>query len=128
MNKYDIGTFKYPDTYGKRNCIYEEALACIERRKDSKKTISSQMSRYKRENYPTNNKLVETSILVRRNTTDVARFCHLWWKEVAQGSRRDQLSFNYISWLLEMSYAELPGSRICNPFSEYFGHLRDIYK
>ena len=38
-------------------------------------------------------------MLVRKhNEIDVIEISEDWWEEVKSGSRRDQLSFNYVAW------------------------------
>lgn len=123
----DIATFAYPSTYGLRDCIYQEAQACVERGKDDPVLIFEQMARFVSEGYPVHNGLVETSIVVRRNSTGIVVFNEGWWREIKNGSRRDQLSFNYVAHQQRVSYATLPGSRICSAFARYRPHAVSIY-
>lgn len=81
-----------------RDCIYEEAVACIDRKKDNPLIISSQMGRYRLQNYPAHNGMVGTGIMIRRNNHKVRKLMELWWSEVEKGSHRDQLSFNFVLW------------------------------
>lgn len=127
LDAQEIATFRYPATYGPRDCLYDEAAACIRRRKDDPAIIRAQMRRYESNGYPAHNGLVETSLVARLNSARVSAFNELWWEEIRSGSRRDQLSFNYVAWKSAMAYAVLPGSRIANPFAEWRPHLRDIY-
>ena len=123
LGNHSIATFKY----NKRACLYEEAEACIQRGKDSEELIANHMDRYERELYPRQNGLVETTLLVRKNDYNAFRFCDLWWTELANGSRRDQLSFNYVSWKTGIPYSVLPGYRLNNPFTNWFQHKEIIY-
>jgi len=104
LKEADIGTFKHRD----RDCLYKEAHICIEFRLDTESLILEQIDRYSREGYPENNGLVETRVLVRKHTPQVEKFNELWWKEVKEGSRRDQISFNYCIWKLGMKYVKIP--------------------
>jgi GT2 family glycosyltransferase len=124
LHSCDLATFKYP---GARDCLYEEAAACIKRGKDDKGLIQSQMTRYRSEGFPSHRGLVETSILVRRNSPVVKRFDEQWWRELEIGSRRDQLSFNYVAWKLNFQYAHLPGSRLRSPIADCSPHRINIY-
>lgn len=81
-----------------RNCIYDEAIACIKNNKDDSKVIESHMQRYREQNFPTNFGLVQTGIIVRKNNNKTWNFCKNWWSELMTGSRRDQLSFDYVLW------------------------------
>jgi hypothetical protein len=89
---HDIVTLRHPT----RNCIYDEADACAMMNKDSHAAISKQMRKYEQKNYPQNNGLVATGIIVRKNTYNVNLFCNNWHTELKNGSFRDQLSFNYV--------------------------------
>lgn len=81
-----------------RDCIYEEAEACIGLEKDRKELILDQMEAYEKEGYPTDNGLVATGIIIRTHTESVEKFGRIWWEEVKKWSKRDQLSFNYALW------------------------------
>jgi len=93
IKDYDIVVFKHPQ----RKCIYDEAAVCIERKLDFKDVIEKQIRRYQHENYPAKNGLVEATILLRRHNSRVAEFNEMWWREICKGSKRDQISFNYVA-------------------------------
>ena len=94
----DIAVFKHP----LRNCIYDEADACRTLGLDDDEVIMRQMLRYAREGYPTNNGLAATTYVLRRHTAKIEAFNSLWWAEICKGSRRDQLSFDYAAWKLNV--------------------------
>ncbi|WP_315072962.1 glycosyltransferase domain-containing protein [uncultured Clostridium sp.] len=80
-----------------RDCIYEEAQACIDMNKDDKHIIDSQMEKYRLKLYPEHNGLIASGMLYRKHTDEsLFRIMEEWWKEVKEYSCRDQLSFNYI--------------------------------
>lgn len=86
-------------THGYRNCIYAEAAECIRQQKDDPETINAQISRYREEGFPKNRGMVQTGIQFRfHNTPELIQFNEAWFNEVKNGSKRDQLSFNYIAW------------------------------
>lgn len=123
----EMATFKYPSTFGPRNCLYKEAEACVSRCKDNSDVINAQIDRYRKEGFPENSGLVETSIVVRRCTDAIKRFNELWWRELFCGSRRDQLSFNYVASKIRQSYRHIPGSRVSNEYTEWRQHNEDVY-
>lgn len=85
--------------HSQRNCIYEEAKACIELKKDDETTINNQMDKYHKLGYPKNNGLTATYVLLRKhNEKQVVSLMEDWWKELISESMRDQLSFCYIAW------------------------------
>lgn len=99
-----IGVFRHPD----RRCIYKEAARCISASKDDPSLIISQMERYREEGYPADNGLAECNVIVRHHSDPlVQKVMSDWWREIRTGSRRDQLSFNYVIWKNSYGYHEL---------------------
>jgi len=116
--KVSIATFRHP----LRRCVYEEAKACVQREKDDPEVIRSQMARYREQLYPRNNGMVETACVIRRHDKLATRFCEAWWHEISTGSRRDQLSFNFVHWRLGIPYGTIPGHREDSPFFNFQHH------
>lgn len=86
---------KHPD----RTCVYEEANAVINLGKDSVDTVNPQIMEYMNKNYPENNGMVQSGIMIRKhNDKRCIDISNLWWNEVRKFSKRDQLSFNYSIW------------------------------
>jgi hypothetical protein len=84
-----------------RDCIYEEAEAVIQLKKDNPEIVSKQIQQYKEEGYPVGLGLTTTSVLLRRhNEEDMKNLGNLWWNQIQSFSRRDQLSFYYCKWKL----------------------------
>jgi GT2 family glycosyltransferase len=104
LQNADLATFQHQ----KRNCIYDEARVCAELRKDDAEKIFPQVSRYQAEGYPRNYGLIWSALIIRRNTAEIRALNEAWWSEMTAGSRRDQLSFNYVAWRLGQGYAKLP--------------------
>lgn len=102
-----LASFKHPQ----RTCIYQELEACEKLHKDDPQLMHHQVEGYRAQGYPPYNGLVETACVLRENCGVVRTFNDLWWKELQRGSLRDQLSFNYVAWRLELDYGHLPGSR-----------------
>jgi len=91
---HDIAFF----THMERNCIYDEAKACIGYKLDDPQVIDEQMARYREEGYPEGNGLIAGGGILRKNTPALTAFNEEWWEGVKNGSRRDQLSCNYALW------------------------------
>ena len=108
LGKNCIAVKKHPV----RNCLYDEARICLKQKLDSQKLIVKQINKYFREGYPKNNGLVESGILIRKHTEDVKSFNERWWREVKKFSRRDQISFNYITYKLNMNYSIISKNKI----------------
>ncbi|MFC2188728.1 class I SAM-dependent methyltransferase [Fulvivirgaceae bacterium LMO-SS25] len=81
-----------------RNCLYDEGIACIESKKDKVEIINSQLASYRKEGYPANNGLVAGTIIFRKSSMEVKMLGEAWWDQLRNGSKRDQLSFNYVVW------------------------------
>jgi len=104
MGKSDIAVLKHPQ----RTSVYDEANACISWKKGRPNIIRAQMNRYRREGF--NGKPLSAAFLiVRRHTDKIAALNRLWWKEVRNGSVRDQLSFPYACWKLGIKPVIIPG-------------------
>ena len=89
---YDISLHRRCD----RNCLYDEASTCAGRGLDDSEIIHKQVDKYKNNNYPSNNGLYETGILMRKNNKVIRKFNEMWWDELDNFSVRDQISFPYV--------------------------------
>ena len=107
---------KHPD----RICIYEEGRAVARMKKDAAHVVQRQMDKYKADGYPSNWGLVQSGLIIRQKTEKVSEFCNRWWKEVKEGSKRDQLSFNYVLWKYQIQI------RVMNP-AEFGGMYFHLY-
>jgi hypothetical protein len=106
-----------------RDCIYGEADACIEQKKDSPEVILKQIDKYKAENYPKHYGLIASGILFRKhNNPQVIKLMNTWCEELTSHSRRDQLSFNYACWKNNFEYDVCDLCYWGNEFFEYFQH------
>lgn len=115
---HDIATFKHPV----RNCVYQELNACIRYRKDNEILMRRQVEKYKAEQYPMHNGMVETACVVRRNTPEITIFNKAWWSEMDNNSFRDQLSFNYVARKTNTQYSIIPGHREKSPYFHFTPH------
>lgn len=83
-----------------RNCIYEEAKRCIELEKDNKEIIENQINRYRELDFPKQFGLSATGCLIRNNNDINKILCDCWWSEVRDFSIRDQLSFDFVRYMV----------------------------
>jgi hypothetical protein len=84
-------------THYERNCIYDEAEIIKDWCIDYISIVDAEMEHLKREMYPKNYGLNDTSMLLRRHNK-MKSALDLWWKMIKNYSKRDQLSFNYAMW------------------------------
>lgn len=106
LKNADLAIFKHPE----RNCLYVEANTCIQRKLDSIDLIIKQVKKYTKDKYPPNAGLVEASVILRRHTDQIKKFNEAWWEEIKNGSKRDQISFNYVANKMGLKYNFFPGS------------------
>jgi len=112
-----------------RNCIYDEARIIVADHKDSPDLVQRQMERYKNDGYPPNNGLAANSILLRRhNSDDIKELLNMWWEEIENFSRRDQLSFFYCIWKLSTKYYLLKYPNIDIRNNHWFSWLPHNYE
>lgn len=87
--------FRHP----RRSCIYMEARHCVVRQKDDPMLIEHQIERYELEGMPRDYGLHETNVLLRdHRDTRLRDLMGQWWREIENGSRRDQLSLSVVLW------------------------------
>jgi len=91
-----------------RRCVYSEAEICRILEKDDPQEIEVQMQRYRDDDFPINQGMAETNILIfHPNDKLVQSIFTDWWKELDNGSRRDQLSFTYSLFKNQTAFAHL---------------------
>lgn len=123
--KENFVTFKHPT----RNCIYREAESCKYQNKDDEFIINKQVNYYKKEDYPSNNGLLESRVILRKNHSDkLFKTMSDWWHEINNKSRRDQLSFNYVAWKNNFSYNYFENYIIKNSYFDLLGHNQKGFK
>jgi len=93
--KYDGDLCARP--HPSRTCIYDEGEVVKKQNYENAQIVDKQLARFREDGYPENNGLNETGILLRRATEEVKEFEMEWWSLISTGSKRDQLSFNYVS-------------------------------
>jgi hypothetical protein len=119
LREHNIAFFAHPD----RDCVYEEAEACIAMQCDQAATIRQQMEQYRGEGYPPHTGLVATGIVLRRHSCPrVIRADEDWWEQILAFSRRDQLSFNYVAWKNGLRYATIEGRLWENDYFKVASH------
>lgn len=101
INKCSSGYLGFKHTY--RDCIYDEAIKCIEWSLDDINIINSEIDFLKLEKYPKHNGLIETNVLCRKHTQEIKKVNQAWWEMIKKYSRRDQLSHMYIIWKYKLN-------------------------
>jgi len=118
-----------------RNCVYDEYEALLElgketgNYKDDPEVMQQQMNKYRSDNYPENNGLIFSAVLIRRhNDPEVIKLMEKWWSELENGSKRDQLSFNYSAWKMNFKPYYISGNLRDNENFLFLGKHRKSFK
>jgi hypothetical protein len=120
-------------SYDRRDCIYDEYRAIIKMGethaiKDDPIVMQKQIDRYRNEGFPPHNGLISGGVLIRKhNDPHVIRTMDRWWNEFSNGSKRDQLSFNYAAWRENFNYNIIEGDIRNNEWFFMIGLHRKNY-
>ena len=110
------------------NTLREEVDLICALNKDDPKLVKKQFSIYEKEGLPENVSLFETTIMVMKNNNLLRNFLEIWWAEIENYSRRDQVSLPYLLWKHKMDCVPLkPGNIYHNPFFKHFRHRHETH-
>jgi len=120
LKEHDIAAPKHFS----RNCVYEEAKACIILGRSDLHGALAQMKYYKAQDYPKHNGLMENGILLRNhNNPLVITTMEDWWNELHTWTQRDQLSLMFVAWRNGLSMGTMEeGARNRNRYFQYGYH------
>jgi hypothetical protein len=115
----DIAYFRHPW----RDCVYEEAEVVTRHQLDSSERIASAVDRLRTHRYPEHAGLIEAGFIIRRqDAPSLDRAMEEWWQLILNGSRRDQLSINFVLWKHQIRYGIIPGSSRRHKWLYWMGH------
>jgi len=104
LGEKDFAFFRHPG----RDCVYQEADACVQLGKGDIRQLAEQTKQYARNEYPYHNGLCELTAFVRRNTEQANLAFERWWAEICRHSERDQVSFPVA--MQDEKWGIIPGS------------------
>jgi glycosyltransferase involved in cell wall biosynthesis len=107
-----------------RDCIYDEADACKRLKKDDPSVIDAHMAKIRSHGMPKKTGLVDTCVIIRTSETLIAKLGREWWGLVQYGSRRDQLSFNFVAWKQQLPYKAVPYDEVVGPLMQKLQHKK----
>lgn len=105
LDGFDIAKHKHR----LRDCLYDEAAVCKQFNLDKIGTINRQIRKYKKSGYPAHYGLHEGTVILKRNTDSIRKLSELVWREITNGSHRDQLCFDWCAWKSGVRVGTLPG-------------------
>lgn len=85
-----------------RNDIYSECGAVMAYSMENTNVVFEWLKLLHRDKYPKGSGLNETGLLYRRHCSKIKDMDERWWSCIDRYSRRDQLSFNYVLWKLQI--------------------------
>ena len=118
MRNFDIVLLKH---HARKN-LFEEANECIKNKNSPIPVIHEQIKSYKVRPYDLKNVLYECPFLLRANNVRAEEFNNYWWSEICRHSRRDQLSFAYITKRIESKINIFDGTMIANKYFKKTPH------
>lgn len=110
-------------THRNRQDVYEEAAHCIKYNKDVKGTLESQVTEYKRQEFPEKSGLYINGILFRKPTEDTTRLNKAWWEQICKYSSRDQISLPYVLHAQNIEFKEVEHLYFENCFTSAGRHI-----
>ena len=121
LQSTDIAAFKHPS----RATVYQERDGIIQTGKDTRDNTLEQVTRYLSEGF-SGFPLSACTLLIRRNTPAIQKLEKFWWREVSNGSHRDQLSFDYARWKCGVEITYIPGDVFRSPILRRGKHVRKL--
>lgn len=114
-----IAFFSHPE----RSCAYDEAKAVKALGRDSAENVDAFVARLQAQGFPSHAGLVEAGFIIRNHHDDrVVRAMEEWWEMIRNGSRRDQLSINFVLWKQGLRHVVLAGHSRRNQWAYFMGH------
>lgn len=107
-----------------RQCIYEEAKAVIQSKKDTEERVTKQIEKYRKLGYPPKNGLIETNLLViNMKNAKTREIFSRWSDEIENESHRDQLSLNFCLWQAKAEWLPIFKEKITLRDSHEFAYM-----
>jgi len=124
LNGSYLSVLAHPD----RNCAYQEIRACKSMRLDKAEILDRETAKLQKAGYPRNNGLAETKVVVRRNVEKVIKFNQCWFLQMAMGTVRDQVNFNYAAWKTKTPIKYLPSIKEIDGFIYHKHYTNRTYQ
>jgi hypothetical protein len=93
--------------------IFIEGKRCIVLGKATDEEILPQLKEYRKTKYSNNDTIGACTYIMRRhNDSDVIEFGHKWWEEILKFSARDQVSWDFLKWKMNLKFDWIKTKRL----------------
>jgi hypothetical protein len=117
-DRYMFGSYQHPQ----RLKLSEELKACIRLKKDDPAVMRRQVARYTDADFLAEHRLIESTVVFRRNCERIHALNEAWWAELSIYSLRDQLSLNWVLHALSIPTTYIRGTRDKPAHFKYYPH------
>jgi len=101
--------------------VYEEGKDVKSNGKAIPEIVDKQLQDYKHQGYPRKSGLLDGHFLFRDfGSSSIHMMSCMWFDEINRGSRRDQLSFNYVAWKLGVEITYYPNHHFVKDHKHIF--------
>lgn len=122
LDKYSMACFRHR----LRDCVYEEAAACIIHRKEDACSVKEYLEFIENEKFPHHYGLAECTVLVRRHgDIKVKQTMQLWFEMFLRFAKRDQLTFPYTLWETGLGVSWINLNVFDNPWFFWHTHKQE---
>jgi len=114
--RFPASMYRHPG----RDCIYEEAEEVLRLGRDHREVVAGQVRDYRAKGFPEHFGLVSAGFIIwNMSHARVEQLSRFWWREYENGSRRDQMCFDYVRWLLKVEIDHVPGNIYQSPLFDF---------
>lgn len=107
----------------KRDCVYEEADACMLAKKDGNDILARQIAEYRNEGLPESVGVFETAEIARRQwAPEVQMLNSLWWQQLDAFSIRDQVALPFVFWKHNFTSFVMEGNQWLDAYFHMYKH------
>lgn len=128
VNKYLVRHCIAIPPHQDRNCVYEEAKACIARGVVHAPDVEAQIAEYAEDGFPKNMGLWENGILLREHhNSAIIQLMEDLWDAYTKKSKRDQIALSYLRWKNGVQIVDIAeGPRVSSKYFRIGLHAADL--
>jgi len=106
LTGYNIAVLRHPF----RDCVYDEIRECIRLGIADWDIAHEQAKYYRNMKFPEKIGLTENGVIIRRNNLIIREFSEFWEFMYNSFCERDQFSFCYCAWRMQLKYNTIPNN------------------